>query len=50
MNGYLKPEQAIQLLKDGVKLEYCDEEGFWFNLIKDQPIRLLWEYKIRIKQ
>lgn len=48
MQKYLQTNEALELIKKNVKLEYLDQ-GFWFILSKDSPIRLLWEHKIRIK-
>ncbi len=48
----MTPSEALILLQQGVKLEYRDEveKDFWWTLHKDQPIRLLWERKFRLKE
>lgn len=48
--------QALAVLKENNEnpwfrrttiVEYC-RDGDWFELDKSQPIRLLWQYEIRI--
>jgi hypothetical protein len=45
----ITPYQALELLQEGIELEYLDED-IWFKLFEDSPIRLLWEHEIRIKK
>jgi hypothetical protein len=44
----LSPCEAMEKLLLGEKLEYYDE--IWMTMDKDQPIRILWEYQIRMKE
>lgn len=49
MDKHLKPEEDLKLIQNKIKLEYLYED-IWFPLWIDSPIRLLWEYKIRVKE
>lgn len=44
----LSPYEALSELRKGTKLEYFRDD-FWWNLYDDQPIYMLWKYKLRIK-